>query len=341
MQRMHDFMQAEAIRGQGACPGGEQVMGIRDRHVAALLAMTREVKLAMTREEKLTMTERVRLAVMGLQWRKGFIPSRRVFLNSSWRAKRGHLISACLAASLALQAQAQAQPQTLRVAAASNLKFVLADLQAQHWQHTGQKTEFSFGASVQLARQIQQGLPVQLFISADEEQVAWLAQAGLTRDAGQRYALGRLALISPQGSGIPVGQGLMAAVQALKPTDKFAIANPQLAPYGRAAQETLQQVGVWSAVQKQLVLGDHIGQATQFVLSGAAPLGITAYSLTLAPEAAGKLQVWPVPADLHAPLPQRLVLLKTAGPQAVAFRDFLLSPAARPVWLRHGYALPQ
>ena len=238
-----------------------------------------------------------------------------------------------------------AQSQTLRVAAAANLKFVLADLETQYRQQFGhpgdKKTEFSFGASVQLARQIQQGLPVQLFISADEAQVAWLAQAGLTRDAGQRYALGRLALISPKGSGLPVGQGLEAALQALKPGDKLVIANPQLAPYGRAAQETLQQAGAWARVQKQLVLGDNIGQATQFVLSGAAPLGITAYSLTLAPEAADKLQVWPVPAALHAPLPQRLVLLRNAGPQAVAFRDFLLSPAAQPAWLRHGYALPQ
>ncbi len=233
------------------------------------------------------------------------------------------------------------QSQVLRVAAASNLKFVLADMEVQYSQQTGQRTEFSFGASVQLARQIQQGLPVQLFISADEEQVAWLAQAGLTRDAGQRYALGRLALISPKGSGVQVSQGLEVALRALKASDKLAIANPQLAPYGRAAQEILQKTNAWPAIQKQLVLGDNIGQTTQFVLSGAALLGITAYSLTLAPEAADQLQVWPIPAALHAALPQRLVLLKTAGPQAVAFRDFLLSPAARPVWLRHGYALPQ
>ena len=257
------------------------------------------------------------------------------------RSNRGRIRCLALGAVMAAALGFSVQAQPLRVAAAANLKLVLADLEAQHRQQTGQKTEFSFGASVQLARQIQQGLPVQLFISADEEQVAWLAQAGLTRDGGQRYALGRLALISPKASGIAVGQGLEAAIQALKPTDKLAMANPQLAPYGRAAQETLQRAGVWATVQKQIVLGDHIGQATQFVLSGAAPLGITAYSLTLAPEAIDKLQVWPVPQGLHAPLPQRLVLLRNAGPQAVALRDFLLSPAARPTWLRHGYALPQ
>ena len=243
--------------------------------------------------------------------------------------------------ALLLCCSAQARGEALKVAAASNLKFALADLEALYRQQTGQKTEFSFGASVQLARQIQQGLPVQLFISADEEQVALLVQAGLTRDAGQRYALGRLALISHRAAGIAVAGGLEGALKALKPGDKLAIANPQLAPYGRAAQDLLQKTAAWPTLQKQLVLGEHIGQATQFVLTGAAPLGITAYSFTLAPEAADKLQVWPVPASLHAPLPQRMVLLKSAGREAEAFRDFLLGPTARPVWLRHGYALPQ
>jgi len=257
------------------------------------------------------------------------------FMRALWRPMFNALLALGLAWSMPLQAQA------LKVAAASNLKFVLADIEALYRQQTGLRTEFSLGASVQLARQIQQGLPVQLFISADEEQVAWLAQAGLTRDAGQRYALGRLALISPRGSGIPVAEGLEAALKALRPTDKLAIANPQLAPYGRAAQDILKKTGAWPAVKKQLVLGDNIGQATQFVLTGAAPLGITAYSLTLAPEAADRLQVWPVPASLHAPLPQAMVLLKNAGREAEAFRDFLLGPAARPLWLRHGYALPQ
>ena len=247
----------------------------------------------------------------------------------------------CALLGWALGLASPVQAQVLRVAAASNLKFVLADIESQYRQQTGIKTEFSFGSSVQLARQIQQGLPVQMFISADEQQVDWLHQAGLTRDAGQRYAMGRLALISLRASGIPVDQGLEAALKALKPSDKLAIANPQLAPYGLAAQQTLQKLGVWSALQKQLVLGDHIGQATQFVLSGAAPLGLTAYSLTLAPEVADKLQVWPVPASLHAPLPQRLVLLKGAGAQAEAWRDHLLGPAARAIWQKHGYALPQ
>ncbi|MFM8692859.1 MAG: substrate-binding domain-containing protein, partial [Limnohabitans sp.] len=95
-----------------------------------------------------------------------------------------------------------AQAQGLRVAAASNLKFVLAELESRYRAQGGSAVEFSWGSSVHLARQIQQGLPVQLFISADEAQVAWLAQAGMTLDAGQRYALGRLAMISLKSSAI-------------------------------------------------------------------------------------------------------------------------------------------
>ena len=229
----------------------------------------------------------------------------------------------------------------LKVAAAANLKFVLADIETQYRQQTGQAVQFNFGASVQLARQIQQGLPVELFISADEQQVDWLQGQGLTRDAGQRYAIGRLALIGLQTQPLAKAASLEAALRALAPTDKLALANPQLAPYGLAAQQALQKTGLWSTVQKQVVLGENIGQATQYVLTGAAPLGFTAYALTLAPETAARLKVWPVPAELHAPLNQRMVLLKGASPQAQAFRDYLLGPQAKALFLKHGYALPQ
>jgi len=236
---------------------------------------------------------------------------------------------------------AQAQSGPLKVAAAANLKFVLADIETQYRQQTGQAVQFNFGASVQLARQIQQGLPVQLFVSADEEQVVWLQHNGLSLDAGQRYAVGRLALVALQTHPLAQAASPEAALRALGAADKLAIANPQLAPYGLAAQQMLQKTGLWDRMQKQVVLGENIGQATQYVLTGAAPLGFTAYSLTLAPEVAGRFKVWPVPAQWHAPLNQRLVLLKGASLQAQAFRDYLLGTQARALFLKHGYALPQ
>lgn len=238
------------------------------------------------------------------------------------------------------QAWAQA-PQRIQVAAASSLKFVLADLADQYRQQTGVQVEVNLGASGNLARQILQGLPVAQFISADEAWVAELAKAGRTVDAGQRYATGRLALIVPKNSALPLDQGLAAVVRALKPGDKFAIANPALAPYGMAAEEALRRVGVGPLPVRQKVLGDHIGQATQFVATGAAQAGITALALTKVPDMALNLQVLPLPEGLHAPLHQRMVLLTGASPAAVAWHRFLLSPQAQAVWLRHGYALPQ
>ena len=247
---------------------------------------------------------------------------------------------AAAAISPGLHAQASlASP--LKVAAAANLKFVLADIETQYRRQSGQGVQFNFGASVPLARQIQQGLPVQLFISADEEQVDWLQRQGMTQDGGQRYAVGRLALIALQTHPLAQEASPEAALRALAPADKLALANPQLSPYGLAAQQALQKTGLWPRLQKQVVLGENIGQATQYVLTGAAPLGFTAAALTLAPETAGLFKVWPMSAQLHAPLNQRLVLLKGASPQAQAFRDYLLGSQAKALFLKHGYALPQ
>ena len=243
-----------------------------------------------------------------------------------------------LAAAWKTQAQA---PVRIKIAAASNLKFVLADLASQYRQQTGVQVDVNLGASGNLARQILQGLPVEQFISADEAWVAELAKTGRTLDAGQRYATGRLALIVPKNSALPLAQGLAAVVRAMKPGDKFAIANPALAPYGVAAVEALLRAGVGPLPSDRQVLGDHIGQATQFVATGAAQAGLTALALAQAPDFARSLQVLPLSAHLHAPLHQRMALLKGASVAAADWHRFLLSPPAQAVFVQHGYDLPQ
>ena len=266
----------------------------------------------------------------------------RVAADADFQPQRRCWLKAALVAPWVAPWLAQAQsPARIKVAAASNLKFVLADLTSQYQQQTGVQVDVNLGASGNLARQILQGLPVEQFISADEVWVAELAKAGRTVDAGQRYATGRLALVVPKNSALPLAQGLAAVVRALKPGDKFAIANPTLAPYGVAAVEALQRAGVGPLPAARQVLGDNIGQATQFVATGAAQAGITALALVQAPEIASSLQVLPLPADLHAPLHQRMVLLKGAGAAAADWHRFLLSPPAQAVFVRHGYAMPQ
>jgi molybdate transport system substrate-binding protein len=127
----------------------------------------------------------------------------------------------------------------------------------------------------------------------------------------------------------------------MKPGDKFAIANPALAPYGVAAVEALQRAGVGPLPAHQKVLGDNIGQATQFVATGAAQAGITALALAQTPEIASSLQVFALPSDLHASLHQRMVLLQGASAAATNWHRFLLSAPAQAVFVRYGYALPQ
>lgn len=237
-----------------------------------------------------------------------------------------------------------AEPAPLKVAAAANLQPVLGEIGRAYAQQTGQPVVFNFGASQTLAHQVAQGLPVSLLLSADEVQTAWLVAQGLTEGPAQRYATGRLVALVRHDAPLPLRlalqQGLAPAVDALRAHDKLAIAQPALAPYGQAAREALQSQGLWARAQPHLVMGEHIGQATQFVLSGAAALGLTAAALVRPPEVQARVQTWPVPPSWHTPLHQALVLLKGAGPQARAFRDHLLSPALRPVWQRHGYAVP-
>ena len=266
----------------------------------------------------------------------------RILRGGALGAGRRHWMMAVGALSLAAAWKTQAQgPVRIKIAAASNLKFVLADLASQYRQQTGVQVDVNLGASGNLARQILQGLPVEQFISADEAWVAELAKTGRTLDAGQRYATGRLALIVPKNSALPLAQGLAAVVRAMKPGDKFAIANPALAPYGVAAVEALLRAGVGPLPADRQVLGDHIGQATQFVATGAAQAGLTALALAQAPDFARSLQVLPLSAQLHAPLHQRMALLKGASVAAADWHRFLLSPPAQAVFVQHGYALPQ
>jgi molybdate transport system substrate-binding protein len=227
---------------------------------------------------------------------------------------------------------------TVRVAAASDLKFALADLARQYEAQAPHRIQLSLGSSGQFAQQIRQGLPVDLYMSADEAFVFQLADAGLTRDRGTLYALGRIAAMVAIASPLsldPALRGLQAAADAIR---HFAIANPEHAPYGRAAREALQRLGLWHWAQPKLVLGENIAQATQFVTSGAAQAGITALSLALAPEVARLARHVVLPDSLYAPLRQRMVLLKPAGPAALDFYEFLRSPPARAVLRRYGFS---
>ncbi len=245
--------------------------------------------------------------------------------------------SALLLAVGAARAMGAKPPRPVRVAAASDLRFVMEELAASYQQQGGAKVQLNLGSSGQFAQQIRQGLPVDLYLSADESYVLALAEEGFTRDRGAVYALGRIALIVPRRSPLALEPGLAALRAALPGMRAFAIANPAHAPYGRAAQQALERLGLWPAVRSRLVLGENVSQATQYVTSGAAQAGITALSLAIAPALANLTRSLVLPADLHAPMRQRMVLLRSASPEAAGFYEFLQGPAARAALERYGF----
>ena len=245
-------------------------------------------------------------------------------------------------AALALPADAVAGEAPV-VAAASNLQFALERIAAGFEAETGQSVRLSFGSSGNLTRQIRQGAPFELFLAADESYVRTLARAGLTRGEGSLYAVGRLVLFVPEGSPLAPDGSLDDLARALDEgrVRRFAIANPEHAPYGDRAREALHHKGLWDAIEPKLVVGENVSQAAQFAASGSAEGGIIPLSLALAPNVAARGEHAPIPEAWHSPLRQRMVLLEGAGPVAGAFYDYLQAPAARAIFDRYGYVLPE
>jgi molybdate transport system substrate-binding protein len=235
-----------------------------------------------------------------------------------------------------------AQADVPAIAAASDLKFAVEEIAAQFRHSTKRDVKLVFGSSGNFYRQIEQGAPFQIFMSADEDFVFKLANTGRTEGRGELYAVGRLVMFARHGATFePDAElaGLRAALGAGR-VRRFAIANPEHAPYGRAAEEVLRKLGLWENVRPRLVLGENVSQAAQFATSGSAEGGMFAYSLALSPQVAKHGRFVLIPETLHQPLRQRMALVKGAGDTARAFYGYLQQPAARVVFRRFGFTLP-
>lgn len=229
------------------------------------------------------------------------------------------------------------------IAAASDLQYALAEVSEAFTRATGHSVKLALGSSGNLTRQIMQGAPFELFFSADEGYVNELFRRGLTADAGALYAVGRLALFVPKGSAVRADAQLrdLAASLADGRLRKLAIANPEHAPYGRAARQALEKAGMWEKLQGRLARGENVSQAAQFAASGSAEAALIAYSLALSDRMAGRGIFVLVPQDWHQPLRQKTVLLKGAGATARAFYAFAQSLPARAVFERYGFSVPR
>lgn len=228
------------------------------------------------------------------------------------------------------------------IAAASTLQFAMPEIVAAFTAETGKQVRVAFGSTGNFARQIREGAPFGVFLAADEAFIQGLHADGVIGDAGAAYALGRIVVVAPEGSALTPDDNLdhLAALLAAGEVTRFAIANPEHAPYGMRAREALITRGLWEDLQPLLVQGENVSQAAQFALSGNADGGIIAYSLALAPEVAARGAHALIPEAWHAPLRQRMVLLDGADPGARAFYAYMKSPEARGILARHGFAAP-
>ncbi|WP_334155188.1 molybdate ABC transporter substrate-binding protein [Tepidimonas sp.] len=250
-----------------------------------------------------------------------------------------------LAAAAGLPRPALAQPSPAApptVAAAADLKFAMEEVAQLFEQRTGHKLRLVFGSSGNFYAQILQGAPFHLFMSADEDFVFKLADAGRTLDRGRLYAYGRIGIFVPKGSRLKADGELKDLAAALKDgrLRKFAIANPDHAPYGKRAKEALQNAGLWEAIQPRLVYGENIAQTAQFATSGSTEGGIIALSLAKAPQVAALGDFALIPESWHKPLAQRMVLMKDAPEAARQFYAFLSTPEAQAIMVRYGFVMP-
>lgn len=230
--------------------------------------------------------------------------------------------------------------EPLTVAVAANVKYAFDELAVEFKKESGIEVQGVFGSTGKIAAQVKSGAPFDVFLAADTATPEALYKAGWAAGAPKPYAYGVLVLWTVRDLGLRRGMTLLAdtAVQ------KVAIPNPRLAPYGRAAMQALAHAKLEAAVEPKLVMGESIGQAAQFVASGAADIGFNAKSIVLAPELSGEGTWVEVERGSYDPIAQSVVVLKhgadTQPANARKFEAFLFTPAARAIFRKYGYGNP-
>lgn len=226
----------------------------------------------------------------------------------------------------------------VQVAVAANFTAPMKVIAAQFEKDTGHKVQASYGATGKFYAQIQNGAPFDILLAADDETPARLDKENATVAKSRfTYAIGKLVLWSPQAGMVDEKGDVLKAGKF----DHLSVANPKLAPYGLAAQETLQKLNLFTTLQPKFVTGENIGQTYQFVASGAAPLGFVAMSQVYEDNKLKSGSAWVVPSNLYSPIRQDAVVLTKGGNKAVvtAFIAYLKGNKARAVIRSYGYDL--
>lgn len=229
--------------------------------------------------------------------------------------------------------------QPVRVAVAANAQYVLQQLKADFSKKTGVAVEIISGSSGKLTAQIKNGAPYDVFLSADMDFVQTVYSAGMTLMKPRVYATGSLIVCSATGADLKNWK----KIAAQKGTGKIAIANPKVAPYGKAAEEAFNHFGLYKSILPQLVFGESISQVNTYVLNKVVAIGFTTESLAY--EIAGNTDFkWlRIDPSAYTPIKQGAVLLKHAKSSnynnSKRFYDYLFSPAAKAIFKKYGYGV--
>ena len=231
------------------------------------------------------------------------------------------------------------------VAAASDLSFPIKEIITNFERATGHTVKLTLGSSGSFQAQIANGAPFDVYLSADVDYVRQLDRAGLIEpNSLYVYAVGRLVVWVPNGSTIDVEK--LGINSLLDPAAKrIAIANPDVAPYGRAAVAALRHFNIYDRVASGLVQGENIAQTAQFVSSGAADIGIIAHSIALSDPMRSAGKYWEIPPDAHPRLDQGMAILKQAHKSghfdaAHAFYEWFRNDSSRAILKKYGFSLP-
>src|SRR3954464_1464474 len=235
-----------------------------------------------------------------------------------------------------------AQAGELNVAAASDLSFAMKEMAANYEKQTGTAVKVTLGSSGNFFTQMRNGAPFDMFFAADIDYPKKLEVAGLGEPGTlYQYATGKIVMWVPANSKLDVSKGLALLLDPS--VRKIAIANPKHAPYGRAAVAAMTRQGVYEKVSDKLVFGENISQATQFVESGNADVGINALSLAMAPAMADKGRYFEIPQEMYPPLDQGAIVIKASlkKDEAKQFLAYLKSPESVALMQRYGFKLPE
>jgi len=227
--------------------------------------------------------------------------------------------------------------EEIRIAAATNLRYVLPVLAEKFEQQTAHHIAISFAASGTLTTQILHDAPFEVFLSANPDYINRLADMGKTDGDVIDYAEAQLAFYAAKHSKLKLDKNLSSLAVGLKSgsLNKVAIANPKHAPYGQAAETALKKAGIWQAIQKHLLIAENASQAVQFTMSTSVDAGFVPYSHVIQ----AKLESTGRFVKLDSMLPQQAVLIKGAAEPAKQFLDFLQTEAASSILIKHGFVV--